>query len=196
MIDNDTDNGNRTKQKIFDICKSRFGIVTDPRYSTTTNANHLIATTDPTELPRKPKNLKCWNLCENKAAISPELLNTLGLNLTFGISMKPKKNKTPIDFNRLRRAIRLCFVPFPPKNKEEHYDPKLHSKSDWEPPKASKHVETAMDSYEASVDTAFQNSWKKEHIVNLKEKKIDLLKRIKKERKYIVIATDKTWVRQ
>ena len=105
--------------------------------------------------------------------------------------MKPKKNKTPIDFNRLRRAIRLCFVPFPPKNKEEHYDPKLHSESDWEPPKASKHVETAMDSYEASVDTAFQNSWKKEHIVNLEEKKIDLLKRIKKERKYIVIATDK-----
>ena len=79
----------------------------------------------------------------------------------------------------------------PPKTKDEHYNPKLHSKSDWEPPKACERVETAMDSYETSVDTAFKNSWKKEHIVKFAEKKIKLLKWTKKERKYIVIATDK-----
>ena len=95
--------------------------------------------------------------------------------------MKPDTTKIPINFERLKRAVRLCFVKFGDKKEEEQYIKKLHSKSDWEPPTAPKKVEIAIDNYEAEVTIAFNNSWKQENIINLEEKKIKLLSQIKKE---------------
>ena len=48
-----------------------------------------------------------------------------------------------------------------------------------------------MNRFKVSITKAFENSWSRPHIVNLEEHKIDLLRLIKKERKFIVIATDK-----
>ena len=52
-------------------------------------------------------------------------------------------------------------------------------------------VELVIKNYEAVVTTAFNNSWKQEHVINLEEKKIKMLSEIKKERKFIVIPIDK-----
>ena len=179
----------KTEQRIHDICNERFGIIADPRFSVTKNVHHLIDNCHPMDLPRQAKNLKVHNLCDDPSSISQDLLNTLGLNLNFGISIKPNKEKVPIDFDRLRRSIRLKFVKFPPK--KETFIPKLHSKSDWLPPDAPKTVETAMNTFEEAAKKAFTKSWKHPHLENMEEKKIKLLKSIKEERKYIVIASDK-----
>ena len=95
--------------------------------------------------------------------------------------MKPDKKSIPVDFERLKRAVRLCFVKFGEKKEEEQYLKQLHSKSEWPPPKAPKTVELAIENYEAAVTTAFNNSWKQKHIVNLEEKKIKMLSNIKKK---------------
>ena len=159
-----------TRQKEYEICHKKNGIIADARYSIERNVLHLLdTTTDPNDLPQKPNNLKCHNLCENKESVSKEVLETLGLNLGFGVSMKPDKKLIPMDFDRLKRAIRLCFVKFGDKKEEEQYLKQFHSKSDWPPPKAPKIVELAIKNYEAAVTTAFDNSWKQEHIVNLEE---------------------------
>ena len=52
-------------------------------------------------------------------------------------------------------------------------------------------MELVIKNYGDVVTTAFKNSWKKEHIVNLEDKKIKILSKIKKGRTFIVIATDK-----
>ena len=106
------------------------------------------------------------------------MLETLGLNLRFGISMKLDNTKIPMDLNRLKRAVRLCFVKFGDKKKEEQYIKKLHSKSNWEPTAAPKTVELAIENYEAAVTTAVNTNWKQEHVVNLEEKKIKILSKI------------------
>jgi hypothetical protein len=83
----------------------------------------------------------------------------------------------------------LKFVEFP--QKEDVYIPKLHSNSDWLPPNAPKTVEIAMNNFEEATKNAFIKSWKHPHLENMEERRIDLLRSIKKERKYIVIASDK-----
>ena len=52
-------------------------------------------------------------------------------------------------------------------------------------------VEDALNRFKMAVTKAFEDSWSRPHIVNLKESKINLLRMIKKERKFIIIATDK-----
>jgi hypothetical protein len=101
------------------------------------------------DLPRQAKNLKVHNLCDNPTSIPQDLLDSLGLNLNFGISMKPNKEKIPIDFERLKRSIRLKFVRFPLK--QETFIPKLHSKSDWPPPNAPKAIEAATNKFEETA---------------------------------------------
>ena len=150
----------------------------------------MAQTTTANNLPRKIKNLQCHNLCQNKESVSTEILETLGLNLGFGISLKPDKRTIPIDLKRLQRSVRLCFQKLPDKA-EEQYIPKLHSKSEWAPPLAPQKVELALNTYIKPVTIAFNNSWKQEHIVNLEERKTALLKSIKENRKFIVIATNK-----
>ena len=180
----------RNEQSTFDICQKRFGIIADPRFSMTANANYLARTTTANNLPKKIQNLQCHNLCQQKEDIPADVLDTLGLNLSFGISLPPKKDKLPIDFERLQRSVRLCFTKFD-KKQEEVYVHKLKSRSDWEPEPAPKLVEDALNRFKSAASTAFQKSWKKPHVYNLEKCKIDLLREIKKNRKYIIIATDK-----
>ena len=182
---------NKVEQSTYEICKRRFGIIADPRFSITKNADHIIMNNNPNDIPRKPSNLECHNLCRNPEAVTEEILETLGLNLTFGISLPPKKDKLPIDFDRLQRSVRLCFTPFDKKNDEIDI-PKLRSRSKWEPDPAPKMVEDALTRFKTSITKAFENSWSRPHIVNIEKRKVDLLRLIKKERKFIVIATDKT----
>ena len=52
-------------------------------------------------------------------------------------------------------------------------------------------MELAINNHKALVTIALNNSWKQEHIVNLEEKKFKILSCIKKERKFIVIATNR-----
>jgi hypothetical protein len=101
------------------------------------------------DLPRQAKNLKVHHLCRDPTSISQDLPDTLGLNLNFGISLEPDKEKIPIDFERLRRSIGLKFVEFPPK--QEVFVPKLHSKSVWLPPNAPRKIEIAMNQFEESA---------------------------------------------
>jgi hypothetical protein len=180
---------NKTEQRIVDICKERFGIVTDPRFSVTRNIHHLLDNYHPKDLPRQPMNLKVHNLCTDPTSIPKTLLDTLGLNLNFGVSIKPRKDDIPIDFARLRRSIRLKYVKFPIK--DDIFIHKLHSASNWPPPNAPKKVEQAIDEFEKTTTTAFRRSWKRPHIENLESSKIEMLREIKKERKYIVVASDK-----
>ena len=148
-----------TRQKEYDICHKKFGIIADASYTVKRNVLHLIDTTiDPNDLSRKPNNLECHNLCENEESVSKEVLETLRLNLGFGVSMKPDKTTIPMDFDRLKRAVRLCFVKFGDKKEGEQYLKQLHSKSDWPPPKVPKTVRLAIENYEAAVTTAFNNS--------------------------------------
>ena len=54
-------------------------------------------------------------------SVSKEVLETLGLNLEFGISMKPDTTTIPMDFNSLKRVVRLWFVKFRDKKEEKQY---------------------------------------------------------------------------
>ena len=180
----------RSEQGAIDICMKHFGFYTDPKYTIKDNIRHLILTHDPLNLPRKPRNLKIHNLCTDQKALSKEILETLGLNLGHGIAM-PIKKTNPIDFERLRRTIRLKYVPFPPEDPNNRYNPKLRVASLWNPPDAPKDVEDAIDMFEKAAKVAFQDCRKKPPITNMKKRIIDLLKQLKKDRKYIIIAADK-----
>ena len=175
-----SNNMHRAQQSTYDVCKNRFGMIADPRFSITKNTDHIIMNSNPNDLPRKPSNLECHNLCRDPEAVTEELLETLGLNLTFGISLPPKKDKLPVDFDRLQRSVRLCFTEF---NKKEEIDiPKLRSRSQWEPDPAPKKVEDALNRFKISITKAFKNSWSRPHIMNLEQHKIDLLRLIKKRK--------------
>jgi hypothetical protein len=188
---NNNSNNDAIHQRVYDICKQRYGIIADPSFSVLKNVRHLTETIHPLDLPRQPRNLKVHNLCKNANLISAEMHNTLGLNLSFGVSLPPLKDKIPIDLERLKRSIRLKFIKFPPKVDNETYVPKLHAKSDWPPPNAPTKVEKAMNKFEEATKKAFIKSWAKPHIPNIDKQQVDLLRKIKKERKYIVVAADK-----
>ena len=95
--------------------------------------------------------------------------------------MPQKKDKLPINFERLQHSVRLCFTKFD-KKKDEINILKLQSRSKWEPDPAPRIVEDALDRFKVSITKAFENSWSRPHIENLEEHKIDLLRIIKKER--------------
>ena len=133
---------------------------------------------NPNDLPRKPSNLECHNLSRNLEAVTEDILETLGLKLTFGIPLPPKKDKLPIDFEQLQRSVRLCSTKFD-KKKDEIDILKLQSRSKWEPDPAPKMVEDALNRFKVSITKAFENSWSCPHIVNLEKYKIDLLRLIK-----------------
>ena len=96
------------------------------------------------KFPRRPKNLKIHNLCTDHNALTKEILETIGLNLGHGIAL-PMKPTNPIDFKRLRCTIRLKYVPFPPEDPNDKYNPKLKVTSLWEPPPALKDIEKVID---------------------------------------------------
>ena len=182
----------RIKQRTISICIKRFGIIADARHTVRQNIIQITEEIHPLNLPRRPNNLKVHNICYNPEAISKELLDTLGLNLGFGISMPPKKEKTPIDFERLRRSIRVKFIKFPDYDTKRTYNPKLYiRKENLTLDKAPRKIEKAINNFEEATKKAFQRSQKAKHVGNLDKTKIELLRTIRKERKYIIVAADK-----
>jgi hypothetical protein len=170
----------------------RFGIVADARYTVRQNILRLATTIHPLNLPRRPKNLKVHNLCQEKEKISKELLETLGLNLGFGIALPPQKDKIPIDFERIRRDIRIKYIELPVENNNTTFNKKLHiKKNNRHLERAPRGIEKAIDNFETATKEAFKNSWKRPFIGNLEKKKIELLRQIRKERKYIIVGADK-----
>jgi hypothetical protein len=158
MKNQEISNTDLIRQRIYDICKQRYGLIADPRSSVLKNVIYLTKTVHYLDLPRQPMNLKVHNLCLNQASISKETLDTLGLNLNYGVSLPPTKEKVPIDLDRLRRSIRLKFIKFPIKDNNDPYIPKLHTTLDWLPPDAPKKVEKAMDDFELTTKNAFNAS--------------------------------------
>ena len=180
----------RSEQGAIDICMKHFGYYKGPKYTIKDNTRHLVLTNNPLNLPRKPRNLKIHNLCTNQKALSKEILETLGLNLGHGIAMPIEKTNL-IDFERLQRTIRLKYVHFPPEDPNNRYNPKLRVASQWNPPDAPRDVETIIDMFEKATKEAFQDCRKKPPITQMKKRIISLLKQLKKDRKYVIIAADK-----
>jgi hypothetical protein len=141
-------------------------------------------------MPGRPSNLKIWNLCVDPTSPSTKLLDTLGLRLGYGIITK-QRNKNPIDIERLRRATRLKFVKFPPTDDDKEYNPKLLATSDWEPPLAPEEIEDALNEFETTSSDTFRTYRMIPPIFNLDKERINLLRQVKKERKFIISASDK-----
>ena len=154
------------------------------------NLEHLIETVHPLDMPRRPSNLKIWNLCADPTKPSKKLLETLGLGLGYGIITK-QRDKNPIDIKRLRRATRLKFVEFPLTDDEEDYNPKLRATSDWEPPLAPAEIEDALDEFETNSSDTFKTYRMIPPIFNLEKERIDLLRQVKAMRQFVISATDK-----
>ena len=79
---------------------SRFSIRQDDQSPTSTND------CAPSSLPFRPETLELHNLCEDPSAVPQELIDIIGLDLGYGVAL-PLKEENPIDFDRLRRSIRI-----------------------------------------------------------------------------------------
>lgn len=167
---------------------NRFGFYADPSKTIRANFEHLLSANSQQTLPKLIKNKEIWNLCRPNTKLPDGVEDILGLNLNFGINFKPKLDEHTIDFTRLRRSIRLRFIPFESK---QEYNPKLYiPKSGYVSP-APKEIETAIDNFEAACKTAFSNSRRRPHHPNVTKTQVQLLRALRKERRFIAIATDK-----
>jgi hypothetical protein len=103
--------------------------------------------------------------------------------------MPPKKDKAPIDFDRLRRLMQVKFIEFPDNDTKGTYNPKLYIREETlQLDKAPRKTEKASNKFEEATRKAFQ---KKLHVGNLDKTKIELLRTIRKERRFIIVAADK-----
>jgi len=178
----------RTIQSVQAVCNKRYGFHADPRHSTRENLEHLAMTTHPNDFPQRPRNLKVHNLCEHKDSVSQELLDTLGLDLGYNVAL-PQQETNPIDFDRLRRSIRIQCCNFP--DSDDDYNPKLYKTSEWEPKEAPEEIEDAMDAFERNTNKDYQASRKATLIYNVNGNNIEMLRTVKRERRLFVTATDK-----
>ena len=102
-------------------------------------------TVHPLDLPYRPEILELHNLCEEPSAVPQELIDTIGLDLGYGVALTLKE-ENPIDFERPRRSIRIQCETFP--ELEEEYNPKIYKRSDYEPKAALDAVEDAINDFE------------------------------------------------
>ena len=186
-------NERRSVQQLVDTCKYRFHLSADPRQTTRANVRNILQKEDLFNLPRPIQNLKIWNLCRPETILPDGLEDILGLNLGFGINLPPSKDKLPLDFKRLRRSIRTKFLDFGfSKTDDDSFDPKLHiPKTTHISQQAPPAIEAAVNRFESNCTPAFHNSWSRPFHPNLMKQQIQLLRQLKKERKFIVVATDK-----
>jgi hypothetical protein len=149
----------------------------------------LLSNLQTTTFNTKPTNLKVHNLCSDPSAVSPKILDALGLGLGFCVSLN-RKDENPIDFDRFQKDVRTRYQ-F--RNQEDSpYNAKLYVKSEaWEPEIASPKIETAMNDFQQATREAFKHSRRLTHEFNLPPKLIQDLRRLKKDRKFTVTGTDK-----
>lgn len=143
-------------------------------------------------MPRKPKNLQLHNLCRDQSLVTDDLIETLGMGLGHGVALE-QQEENPIDMERLRRAVRMQFTAGmdDDDDNDDGYNPKFYCKSKWEPGSAPTIVESAMDDFEDQTNIMFSKARKPPTIFNMKKQKTELLRRIKKDRKLMITATDK-----
>jgi hypothetical protein len=157
------------------ICEQRFGYYTDPRFNTTENLDYLRTTTNHDDMPRKPDNLQLHNLCKDRSLVTEDLIQMLGLGLGHGLALE-QKEEDPIDFERLRRSIRLQFHGI---NRDNGYDYnlKLYVPSDWQPDLAPDAVESAINDFEQQTKKAFDLERRKQPlpIFGVKRDHLELL---------------------
>jgi hypothetical protein len=119
------------------------------------------------DIPRRPNNLKVHNTCYKPETISKDLLDSLGLNLGFGISMPPKKDKIPIDFERVK------FIKSPDSSIKRVYNPKLYiRKEQLILDIAQREIEEAINKFKEATKKAFHQSLKNPHVSNLKKARL------------------------
>ena len=104
--------------------------------------------------------------------------------------MPPKKDKAPIDFNRLRRFMWVKFIVFPDYDTKRTYNPKLYiiREENLQLDKAPRKIEKAFNKFEEATRKTFQ---KRPQVGNLDKTKIELLRTIRKKRRFIIVAADK-----
>jgi len=150
-------------------------------------------------LHKKPiSNLKIWNLCSPSTTLPSSLEKTLGLGLGFCINFNQNKHPQQqqrqtqkwIDFDRLRSAIRKEYADF--SNNNDTFNPKLYvrKKSNSLAP-ALLQIEWTIDKFEKDCNTAFRKSHKRAFKANLAREDIAMLKQVRRDRKFIIVNTDK-----
>ena len=115
----------------------------------------------------------------------------MGINLAWDLAYqcRQKKDKAPIDFNRLRRLMQVKFIEFPDYDTKRTYNPKLYIREEnLQLDKAPRKIEKAFNKFEEATRKAFG---KRPQVGNLHKTKIELLRTIRKERKFIIVTADK-----
>ena len=143
--------------------------------------------TDPSVLTR-PTKKQIHNLCNKPDAVPTEILEVLNHGLGHVIATKRKRDENPIDFDRLRRNIRIKYMDLPPKA----YNPRLYvPKTEWEPDTAPEEVEDAISTFEEATDRIFYTHRNVPDRFNVSKHQIDVMKSFKKERRFIATDSDK-----
>jgi hypothetical protein len=172
------------------ICARIFGYHADPTRSTAANHAQYLSESHPTALTQPPTNLKSHNLCNEPSTVPSTLLKTLGLGLGFCLSLD-REPTNPINFDRLRRDIRTRYAvaDLP----DTGYHPKLYVRNEeWEPGNAPPDVEAALNAFESRSTALFHRSrLHANQLSNISAAALREIKAIKKEKKFMVTATDK-----
>ena len=137
-----------------------------------------------------PTNVKVHNLCDPDTHIPQTLIQSLGLGLKFCIGYNPVTSN--IDHKRFQRDIRLRqYFASSPEVTTQDYNPKLYVKSIWEPDAQCEHVELALETFKDELEKLFAQHRTKPYEANLTQSEIQTLKQIKKEKRLIILNTDK-----
>jgi hypothetical protein len=118
------------------------------------------------------------------------LLKTLGLGLGYCLSLD-REIENPVDFARLRRDIRTRYAVA--ECEDTGYNPKLYVRNEeWQPDPAPPEVEAAINRFEGLTSDLYTRSRLcTEKAYNLSRAAIREIKAIKKDKVFMVTATDK-----
>jgi hypothetical protein len=112
------------------------------------------------------------------------------MGLGHGVALE-QQEEIPIDMARLRRSVRQKFhISDYGDDNDDNYSPKFYVKSKREPDIAPDTVESALNDFEDQSNVLFKTK-KSPTIFNMKKSNIEILRRIKKERKLMITSTDK-----
>lgn len=122
--------------------------------------------------------------------VPEDVSRLLGLSLGYGISFQPTTQHS-MNKERFLHDIRIKFIEIP-ENADNGYDPKL--KLPFSQPHTTPAPMIIKDNVERffiKIDEAFLKSQRRKHKPNLNKKDIRILRQLKKERKFIIVNTDK-----
>ena len=182
-------------QKINSIkaqIKGRDGFLANPNLNPKHNAR-IIFGNMPVNGNNPITNLKYHNLCAE--GNEPVYLNELfGLGLSFCLQDPlPKGQNVDKTMERLRRDIRRTeFFASEPEEEEHDFDRKMpHIPSEWDPPTASKEVESRLDTFEAKLTSLHQEVMNQPKRYNLSKEVRKLLQDFKSQHELMAAVTDK-----